>query len=58
MNYVDAYVTKVHNGYDYKYNKYWVRVDYQSEGIDGETKLMFDTIEEATSVEVGHHFLT
>lgn len=57
MNYCDAYVTEVLEGAFEKYGKWWKTVKYISEGGEGETKLMFDTLKEAEEVKKDYKFL-
>lgn len=58
MNLLDANVTKIiSNEPKYKYNKYWIRVEYECYGQHSLTDLMFNSEEEALSLKVGFKFL-
>ena len=58
MNTLDAFVKKVMSKKPrYKYEKYWVKVEYLCYGLTSTTDLMFDTKEEAKSIKEGHKFL-
>lgn len=57
MNLVDAYVTKIIENPYFKYEKWWIKVEYECYGIS-KTELMFTTKEEAEKVCVGYKFLT
>lgn len=58
MNLIDAYVTRVASAPYQKYDRWWVDVDYTSEGVAGFSSLYFDSKEEALNVLPGHWFLT
>jgi hypothetical protein len=58
MNLVDAYVTEILDQPYEMYGKWWLEVVADIYGREGESKLMFNTREEAENVIVGHHFLT
>lgn len=57
MNLVDCYVTEILGEPYEAYGKWWRKVKYESWGSPSESKLMFNTKEEAEQVAVGHHFL-
>ena len=57
MNLLDASVTKVLGEPFFKWNKWWVRVEYKCWGRDSKTELMFSTEDKAKSVEIGFKFL-
>ena len=58
MNYVDAIVVEVLSSLpEYKYDKYWVEVEYISMGVSSKTKLMFDKEIDALNVKKGYKFL-
>lgn len=57
MNLLDHAVTKIlSEPYD-KYNKWWVRVEYECYGNKGESSIMFNSKEQAEEVKVGYVFL-
>jgi hypothetical protein len=58
MNLIDGYVTEILDQPHEAYGKFWLEVRYESWGHESESKLMFNTREEAENVVVGHHFLT
>ena len=58
MNLLDASVTKIISCKPkYKFDKYWVRVEYECYGHNSLTDLMFNSEEEALSLKVGFKFL-
>lgn len=57
MNTVDCYVTKILGRPYFKYNKWWLSVQYCSYGQTGNTVLMFNRFEDAIKVQEGYKFL-
>lgn len=57
MNLLDHTVKKVLSEPYEKYNKWWVRVEYECYGTKGEASIMFKTKEEAEKVTVHYVFL-
>lgn len=58
MNLIDAYVTQILSDPYQMYGKWFLEVEYTSEGRTGKTNIMFDTEREALAVFPGHKFLT
>jgi hypothetical protein len=58
MNTVNAVVTKVTSSPQIEFNKWWVDVECNSHGKIFNTRLMFETKEEAEKVDVGYKFDT
>lgn len=58
MNLVDAYVTKIKGTPEFKYGKWFLKVEADCYGRTTETELMFNSKEDADRVEIGYHFLT
>lgn len=58
MNLVDCYVTKVLGKPIFKYNHFFVPVEYDSYGRISTTEIMYETLEEAESIEIGYQFLS
>lgn len=56
MNLVDAVVTKVLSKQYFKYNYWFVDVEYNCYGQVSETSIMRSTEEAAKAVKVGHTF--
>lgn len=57
MNLVDCYVTKVLTEPYFKYEKWWVKVEFNSYGFCSYgTNIMFDSLDEANNVKVGYKF--
>ncbi|WP_455621605.1 hypothetical protein [Parabacteroides sp.] len=57
MNLIDVWVTGILSDVYQKYGKFWVKVSYVDEGGEGETELMFDSIQEALQVKIDYKFL-
>lgn len=58
MNLVNAVVTKVLSSPQIEFNKWWVDVEYNSHGRTSESRLMFETKEQAEKVDIGYEFDT
>jgi hypothetical protein len=58
MNYIDARVIAITGEPYANYNKWWLPVRYESYGRESDTKLMFNTEQEARDIQIGHKFLT
>lgn len=58
MNLVDCYVTAITAPPRGLYGKWWVPVNYDSEGGYGNSEIMCHTLEEAEAVKVGDVFLS
>ena len=56
MNLVDAYVTAILAAPEYKYLKWWVKVEADVYGSKQQTELMFGTLDEALALKVGFKF--
>jgi hypothetical protein len=55
MNLIDAVVTRIiSRSPRFYYKKYWVKVEFNAMGVLGVKNLMFNTIEEAEALKVGH----
>lgn len=57
MNLIDCVVTKVIGEPYEKYNRWWIKVEYDSWGMFCETELFFNTKEEVEKVNIGYKFL-
>lgn len=57
MNLIDATVTSISDQVEIKYDKYFIKVTYIDMGGEGETFLMFDTLDEIKALEIGYKFL-
>jgi hypothetical protein len=53
MNIITAIILKILSNPYFSYNKWWVDVEYDSYGAKGNTKLIFNSKDEANSLEVG-----
>ncbi len=58
MNLIEAKVTKVMDKPQYKYGKWFVKVEFECEGVKGTTSLCFDSEVEALAVGENFEFLT
>lgn len=58
MNLVDAQVTKIMGPPEFKYDNWWVPVEYDCWGQLGKTELMFMTKEAAEKLKINFKFLT
>jgi len=58
MNLLDAYVTKIKGAPEFKYGKWFLKVEADCYGLPTESELMFDSKEGAEKVGIGYHFLT
>jgi hypothetical protein len=58
MNLVDAYVVEILDQPHEMYGKWWLEIEYTCEGRRGNSKLMFNTRDEAEDVTAGYHFIT
>ena len=58
MNLLDAVVTKVLSEPYYKYNRWFVTVEYDCWGSLSVSDLMFNTEDEAKAVIIGYKFVT
>lgn len=56
MNLIDAVVTQVLSKPYFKYNYWFVDVEYNSYGVISKTKVMCSTEESEKEVKVGHTF--
>lgn len=56
MNLIDAVVTKVLSKPYFKYNYWFVEVEYNSYGRTSKTNIMCSTEETARAIKVGHTF--
>ena len=58
MNILGAIVTKIIDDKPrFKYDKYWISVEYKCYGIKNSMDLFFNSKEEASKVTVGYKFL-
>jgi len=57
MNICDAVVTEIKASPYKAYDKWWVKVEYDSWGAFGESAIMCNTYEEAAKIDVGYEFL-
>ena len=58
MNLLEAYVTKIiSNEPIFKFDKYWIKVEYECWGLKSTTELMFDTEDKARDIKIGYKFL-
>lgn len=58
MNLLDAQVLTINSEPYEMYGKWWVDVTYECWGQEGNSSLMFNTIVEAESIQIGYKFLT
>ena len=57
MNYCDCFVTQILSKTYYQYEKWWLDVEYDSEGALSLLSLMRDTKEELENVKIGFKFM-
>ncbi|MGZ8887935.1 MAG: hypothetical protein ACXW1D_00085 [Halobacteriota archaeon] len=57
MNLVDCVVTEVLSAPMEKYNRWWVKVEYDGWGSTSTSEIMCNSFEDAMKVDVGHKFL-
>lgn len=53
MNMLDAKVTKILSKPEFKYGKYFVKIEYECYGVYSETSAMFNTLEDAMGCNIG-----
>ncbi len=58
MNLVDCVVTQILSDPYIAYDKWWVKVKYNSYGREDVSTIMADTIEEARLITIGTKFLS
>lgn len=58
MNLLECIVVEITSKPYFKYDKWWVNVNYECYGLNSSMSLMFDTEKECESVKVGHEFLS
>lgn len=57
MNRLNAIILKILSNPYFAYNKWWVNVEYDSHGVEDKTNLMFNSKDEAESLEVGQEII-
>lgn len=58
MNLLECFVSKITSEPYFKYDKWWIDVDYSCWGSGSSTSLMFDTELECKNVSIGHCFMS
>lgn len=56
MNKTNCIVTKIIEKPHLEFNKYFMRVEFESYGVISETTLMFDYKDQADKVNIGYKF--
>lgn len=57
MNLIECTVTKILSEPYLMYDKWFLKVEYICYDVKSETTLMFDSIETANKINIGHEFL-
>lgn len=56
MNLLECMVTKILSEPYLMFDKWFLKVEYSSYGVNGKTTLMFDSFEIANKINIGHEF--